>query len=230
MRLDTSTCKSIALRALKGKWWKASLTGLGASFLGVFTNLITGVLKLMIFSAILFRLCEGVPFYKGLVFIAVVIIASLWIYVGSVVRLGYIDFNLSLLDRRKASGGALFGANVGWWKCFYLNFLMIVRITVGTVFFLLPGIITAYNYAMAPFILEEVEGVSVYEAMQMSKTKMKGHRWQYFCLRMSFLGWKLLGILTLGIGFFWVNPYYELTKTVFFNEVSGRADALYDRD
>ena len=71
--------------------------------------------------------------------------------------------------------------------------------------------------------------MTVTEAMKMSKAKMKGHRWEFFCLRMSFLGWKILGFLTLGIAFFFFIPYYSLSETVFFNECSGRAEVMYGR-
>ena len=36
---------------------------------------------------------------------------------------------------------------------------------------------------------------------------MKKHRWQLFCLHLSFIGWFLLGFLTLGIGFLFATPY-----------------------
>ena len=37
-----------------------------------------------------------------------------------------------------------------------------------------------------------------------------------FCLDLSFFGWRLLGILTLGIGNLWVNPYSTLSTAAFY--------------
>ncbi|MBR5047978.1 MAG: DUF975 family protein [Eubacterium sp.] len=205
------------------------MTGLGASVLGAFTNPVTGILKLMILSAILLEIGEGVPFYKLLIYTACFIIAFIWVYIGSFVRLGYLDYNLALLDRRRAEDGGLFGASAIWWTSMHLHLTMIVRILPGMILLLIPGIITYYNYAMAPFLLEENRTMTAEEALRMSKVKMKGHRWEFFCLRMSFLGWKLLGLVTLGIAFFWINPYRYLSETVFFNECSGRAKVMYGR-
>lgn len=228
-RLHASTCRRIARDSLKGRWWEASCKGLGASILGVFTNPVLGVLKLMILSALLLEFCEGVPFYKPLVYTACLIIALIWVYVGSFVRLGYLDYNLALLDRRQVKEGVLFGASTIWWNSVLLYLVMLVRVLIGSIFLLIPGVIIYYNYAMAPFLLEERKSMSVAEALRMSRVKMKGHRWEFFCLRISFLGWKILGFLTLGIAFFWINPYYSLSETVFFNECSGRAEVMYGR-
>ena len=214
---------------MRGRWWEVSLTGFAASLLGVFTSPLTGVLKLMILSALLLEFCEGVPYYRILIYAACLIIALVWVLAGSFVRLGYLDYNLALLDRRQVGKGVLFGASAIWWNSLLLHLLMIVKIVLGSIFLLVPGIIVSYNYAMAPFLLEERNTMTVGEAMKMSKVKMKGHRWEFFCLRMSFLGWKILGYLTLGIAFFWVNPYYSLAETVFFNECSGRAKVMYGR-
>ncbi len=202
---------------------------MGASLLGVFTNPVTGVLKLMIISGILLELCEGAPFYRFLVFAAALIIASIWLYIGSFVRLGYLDYNLSLLDKRTPREGVLFGASTIWWNAFLLHLVLLIKVLIGSVFFLIPGIVIYYRNAMAPFLLEERKNMSVSEAMRLSREKMKGHLWEFFCLRLSFVGWKILGFLTLGIGFLWINPYYALSETVFFNEFSGRAEVFYDR-
>ena len=228
-RLHASTCRSIAREALRGNWLRAAVTGLGASLLGVFTNPVSGVIKLMAMAWLLLELFESVPHCAFLVFAAAFIIALIWLYVGSFVRLGYLDFNLSMLDQRKPADGVLFGASTIWWNAVRLHLKILVRIILGSILFLIPGIMIGYSYAMAPFLLEERKNMSVEEAMRLSREKMKGHRWEFFCLRMSFIGWKILGFLTLGIGFLWINPYRSLSETVFFNEYSGRAEAMYDR-
>ena len=51
---------------------------------------------------------------------------------------------------------------------------------------------------------------------------MKGNKWRYFLLALSFLGWILLGILTLGIGFFWITPYIETTIAAFYNDIKAQ--------
>ena len=41
--------------------------------------------------------------------------------------------------------------------------------------------------------------------------------------------WNILGILTLGIGFIFINPYRYAAEAAFYNEISGRAEAYYGR-
>lgn len=45
---------------------------------------------------------------------------------------------------------------------------------------------------------------------------MKGHKWRLFLLDLSFLPLYLLCMLTLGIGLLWLNPYMQMTYTLFF--------------
>lgn len=48
-------------------------------------------------------------------------------------------------------------------------------------------------------------------------------------MRLSFIGWDILGILTLGIGFIFINPYRYAAEAAFYNEISGRAEVYYGR-
>ncbi len=231
MKLYASTCKKIARDSLKGHWGQAIFMSFKASLLGTFTNLFTAIIKLPILVAIIIILFEQVPFYRQLAGIGAFIIAIIWLYVGSFARLGYLNFNLALLDRRGDEQYHLIQASSGWWDSVEARLIAMIRTLVGMLFILIPGIITAYNCALVPFILEESNNdISVREAFAISKEKMKGHRWEYFSLRISFFWWKLLGILTLGIAYLWINPYYYLAEAVFFNEISGRAEALYGRE
>ena len=39
-----------------------------------------------------------------------------------------------------------------------------------------------------------------------------GHKMELFVLDLSFIGWELLGALTCGIAYIWIQPYYTATK------------------
>ena len=77
-----------------------------------------------------------------------------------------------------------------------------MMVMLWSILFVIPGYIALYRYAMTPYIMAENENLSVMEAITESKRIMMGNKWRLFCLDLSFLGWELLGILTLGIGFF----------------------------
>jgi uncharacterized membrane protein len=49
---------------------------------------------------------------------------------------------------------------------------------------------------------------------------MKGNKWRFFCLTLSFIGWNMLGILTLGIASIWVVPYEQAAIAAFYKEIA----------
>lgn len=57
------------------------------------------------------------------------------------------------------------------------------------------------------------------DVLRKSKELMKGHRFEYFVLGLSFLGWEILGLLTLGILYLWLIPYIQVTTANFYNKL-----------
>ena len=88
------------------------------------------------------------------------------------------------------------------------------------------GLTRLYSYLMVPFILINKPQLSAKEAMSYSRAIMKGYRWTYFCLRLSFIGWHLLNSFTYGIlGIFYVYPYYDAACAGFYEAVVKEYDA-----
>lgn len=82
---------------------------------------------------------------------------------------------------------------------------------------ILGGLIKEYSYMMVPFIVAENPDVTAKEAIGLSRRMMKGHKWECFVLKLSFIGWDLLGFVTLGIGhILFKNPYYLATMTQYY--------------
>ena len=78
---------------------------------------------------------------------------------------------------------------------------------------IVPGIVKAYEYMMVPYILAENPDMSRKEVFALSKKMMTGNKWKAFVLDLSFLGWSILGGITLGIlNVLFVAPYQNLTK------------------
>lgn len=113
---------------------------------------------------------------------------------------------------------------------FYTNSDMLLKsiglsVLVGLYTFLwsllliIPGIIAAYSYSMAPFILIDNPDIGVSEAIRRSKEIMRGHKFDYFVLQLSFIGWAILACLTFGIGFLWLIPYILLTSIEFYRYI-----------
>jgi uncharacterized membrane protein len=97
---------------------------------------------------------------------------------------------------------------------------------LGTLFIILwcllliiPGIIKAYAYAMVPYIAEDNPELGPRDCLKRSEALMYGHKMDLFILHLSFIGWILLGFLSLGIGLLWVAPWIEMTQIRFYEEL-----------
>lgn len=92
---------------------------------------------------------------------------------------------------------------------------------------IIPGIIKWISYSQALFIykdhLNHGEKVSAMTCLYESENLMKGHKWQYVLLMLSFIGWNLLGIISLGIGFLWIIPYEIMTRVVFYEKLTNQS-------
>ena len=54
---------------------------------------------------------------------------------------------------------------------------------------------------------------------------MDGRKAKLFCLVLRFLGWELLCILTLFIGFLWLVPYMNTTFARFYDDIQPPREA-----
>jgi len=76
---------------------------------------------------------------------------------------------------------------------------------------IIPGIIKAYQYSMMPYLLIDRPDLSIKECFAMSKKMTSGFKWSLFVLELSFIGWAILAVFTLGIlDIFFVTPYLTL--------------------
>lgn len=94
-----------------------------------------------------------------------------------------------------------------------------VYVVLWTLLLIVPGIIKAYSYAMTDFILKDDPSLKFNGAIEKSMDMMRGYKWKLFCLQFSFIGWALLCILTLGIGFLWLAPYENQSVAQFYLEL-----------
>lgn len=88
-----------------------------------------------------------------------------------------------------------------------------------TLLFIIPGIMASYSYSMIFYILSDNPELSAMEALIKSKEMMMGFKWKLFCLHLSFIGWSLLSIITLGIGFLWLTPYMYSSIAIFYEDL-----------
>lgn len=87
----------------------------------------------------------------------------------------------------------------------------------------IPVIYLSYCYVLVPYLLAENPCLTAGRAMELSKQMMYGEKWHYFVLRLSFIGWDLLCLLTFGIGNYFLAPYIQATMAEFYAAMRAKA-------
>ena len=104
----------------------------------------------------------------------------------------------------------------------YLNvvktvFLRDLYIVLWGLLLIIPGIIKSYEYRMVNYILAENPEMCTKEVFAMSRDMMRGNKWRAFVLDLSFIGWHLLSLITIGlVGIFYVFPYKNMTNAALY--------------
>lgn len=98
-----------------------------------------------------------------------------------------------------------------WARAILSTLWQLLWVTLWTLLFIIPGIIKAIAYSQMYYIIVEYKDVSVTKAMRISMEITKGHKWDLFVMYLSFLGWDILSLCTLGILQLWLAPYKNMT-------------------
>ena len=142
------------------------------------------------------------------------------VLISALISVGYAQFNLDLIDGVKPKIVTMFSKGKQIGTAIVANILVFLRVLVGTILFIVPGIIAAYQYAMVNYIIAENPGISAREALEMSKEMMRGNKFRFFRLGLSFLGWAIVVVLTLGIAGIWVGPYMQASFAAFYRDIA----------
>jgi len=78
----------------------------------------------------------------------------------------------------------------------------------------------ALLYAVAYYIGYDNPELSSKACVLKSEALMKGNRGSYFLLELSFIGWAILAVFTLGIGYLWLLPYMQIALICFYDRLA----------
>lgn len=132
---------------------------------------------------------------------------------------GFIIFVLNTIRGTGAVYGNLLDGFSITWRVLLLNLLEGLVIVLGSLL-LVPGVIFAYAYRQAIYLLIDHPEKTVRECMRESRAMMKGHKWELFVFDLSFLGWGILSLI-IPLVDIWVFPYFETSCAIFYESVSG---------
>lgn len=114
-----------------------------------------------------------------------------------------------------------------YWNNVFTMFVRSLFDALGFLCFIIPGIVVSYGLDMVPYILADNPGIGIMDAIKASWEMMKGYKWKLFVFDLSFIGWIILDILTLGIlGIFYVNPYIGSSHAAFYEALKAEHNPL----
>ena len=199
--------KNAALAALKGNWTPAVLVSLIMMVISVIPTSLNQASEgsaAVGLGSMVVSICVVMPLTVGLY-------ASFRrLFLGESVKLVEDSFNVGFKNWTHNVGGML---------------LMGVYTFLWTLLLIIPGIIKYFSYAMTPFILSDKPELTANEAIELSMKMMKGHRLDFFILCLSFIGWSILALFTLGIGYLWLVPYMYTTMAAFYEDVKAEYES-----
>mgnify|MGYP004512066405 FL=1 len=150
-------------------------------------------------------------------------------FIGTIViagplALGVAGCTLALCRKQKFELVDMFKGFNNFVPACLLYIVNTIFVGLWSILFIVPGIIAELSYSMSFYILQDNPKMTQSEARNASISMMNGHKWELFCLRFSFIGWILLGILTFGILFIWVAPYMNTAEAEFYRHLKGESD------
>ena len=115
--------------------------------------------------------------------------------------------------------GSLFDGFKQYKRVLGTTFLYTIYTCLWTFLLIVPGIIKAISYSMTPYILNDRPELCYNDAIEESMRLMEGHKMAYFKLQLSYIGWIVVCILTLGIGIFWLQPWMSAASCAFYEDL-----------
>lgn len=192
--MDRETLKNAAKAQIKGK--------IGILFV---VSLIIGVI-----STLATLLLSLIPFVGSL---------ASTIIVTPAFALSTVRIYLNLFSENRPSASDAFSGFNDFWTAFKVQFLVGFFTFMWSLLFIIPGLIKAFSYSQAMYIVAENPGMSALDAINSSKKMMNGRKMDLFVLGLSFIGWHILACFTLGILYIWLLPYTQATYANFYYAV-----------
>lgn len=136
--------------------------------------------------------------------------------------IGYISYVIKLIRGENPDLNTALFQKYNMFVPILLTTLIVGICTLGwTLLLIVPGIIYAYKVIMVNYILADTDSKDVKwsDVIAQSKEMMEGHKWEFFVFELSFFGWILLSVFTLGIALIWTLPYMETALVMYYEEL-----------
>ena len=192
MLKENSQLRAEARQALQGKWPMAAVAAL-------IYSIVAGGLS-------------AIPFIGGL--------CSL--FIGLPVAYGIAIVMFGVFKGKDVDFGVLFEGFQDYSRIFVTKLLQGIYTALWSLLLVVPGVIKYYSYAMTDYILKEEPEMKNNAAIEKSMALMENNKMKLFLLDLSFIGWALLAIVTFGIGFLFLQPYMQVSRAAFYEDLKAQ--------
>lgn len=135
---------------------------------------------------------------------------------------GYTVFTREIIDREKAELENLFCGFSRFVETMIAGLIYTILISFGTALLIVPGIIITLGLSMTFYIMAENPTISGVDALKASWEMTKGYKGDIFVFSLKFIGWGLLCLLTCGIGFYALQPYFTIAFWHYYRDLKLR--------
>lgn len=138
-----------------------------------------------------------------------------------VVSAGFVIFCMNTARHMSCGYGNLLDGFGIFFRIIWLDILISIFIALWSLLLVVPGIIAAYRYRMALFLLLDNPEKSALACISESKRMMTGHKAELFVMDLSFIGWYILEIIPFVS--IWVTPYTQLSYVLYYEALRNSA-------
>lgn len=194
MYLTSYIFKSKAVRSLKGNWQ----TALIVSFIAALPSTVNALLRSTRLPQVASYSYEDLlAASRQITMDTVWLLAAvglLTFLVTPVLSVGCYNYFIRRLQGEELGVAGVLSRKAIFLRALWLYVLMAVRVFLWSLLFLIPGIVAALRYALAPYYLAENPELTAAEAINKSKAAMADKKFTLFVLLLSFIGWALMAI------------------------------------
>lgn len=245
--LSNKEIRALSREQLRGNWSKFALINLvmlilagGCSYLAA-SKQITGLslIQVLIQAFIglgMFRLLLDIAKGKGFnfsnfrqpgrVYLRYILACILLLILIMAVNL-VIGFILSIVGFSMLIGGMQTLTNMSFYTLPTPSAGAVIGFIILTLLALVINIFIELTYELVSLIIiENNDDVGAIDSLAASRKLMKGYKWRLFKLNLSFIGWGILCIFTVGIGFLWLVTYINMSTVNFYRELLKEREEL----
>jgi len=149
-----------------------------------------------------------------------------WIFLW-VMELGYLFYVRGTVRGENLGYQSIFEGFNYFFRAIFLRVLQTLIVGLGMILFLVPGIVLFCGFSQVQLLILDHPDKGVLWLFKESWRIMRGRKWEYFVLTLSFIGWFFLtGLPYISLAArLWYIPYHTATMVYYYDSITGQGPA-----